>query len=395
MKSEKLNKIQNLISQKNIDVCIVNSPENIFYICGFTPNQLTVSRNPNFAALILDSKDEKLLLSTMDYENYSCQYNKIDVELKPYSTWVGLKEKKEIIEKTPAINNSNSCLDVIYEHISKNYDKSNLVIGIELSFITPNYFMELKNLFPKAEFVDISHLFIVSRSVKTEEEIKEFRKITEVCDKALLNMSSHIEIGMSEKDLIKYYREYIFNDGRYLPSGWTMLGFGKNSASLSRPGNKILKEYHSIRFDGGANADFDFYNTDFSRSWLMPKADPLLKKIKPILYSAQRKMIESIKPGLKFNELFNIGYEYVKKEIPNYVRGHLGHSISIGPQTAEYPVINKDNNATIEENMILCIEVPLYIKDLGGFNIEDMIVVNKDSCEVLTHRTPHYLDIEK
>ena len=75
MKSEKLNKIQNLIRQKNIDVCIVNSPENIFYTCGFTPNQLTVSRNPNFAALILDSKDEKLLLSTMDYENYSCQYN--------------------------------------------------------------------------------------------------------------------------------------------------------------------------------------------------------------------------------------------------------------------------------------------------------------------------------
>ena len=106
-------------------------------------------------------------------------------------------------------------------------------------------------------------------------------------------------------------------------------------------------------------------------------------------------MIESIKPGLKFNELFNIGYEYVKKDIPNYVRGYLGHSISLGPQTAEYPIISKDNNETIEENMILCIEVPLYIKDLGGFNIEDMILVTKDSCEVLTHRTPHYLDIEK
>lgn len=395
MKNNKLNRIQELVKQKNIDVCIVNSPENIFYMCEFTPNQLTVSRNPNFATLIFGSQDEKMILSTMDYENYCCEYNNIDVELRPYSTWVGLKEKKEILENIPAIDSSSSCLDVIYEYISKNFDKSNLVIGIELSFITHSYFLELKNLFPKAEFVDISPIFIISRSVKTEEEVQEFRNITEVCDRALLNMSKNIEVGVSEKELIKHYKKYIFNDGRYLPSGWTMLGFGKNSATLSRPSDKILKEHHSIRFDGGANADFNFYNTDFSRSWLMPKADPLLKKIKPILYSAQRKMIESIKPGLKFNELFNIGYEYVKKDIPNYTRGHLGHSISIGPQTAEYPVINKNNNAVIEENMILCIEVPLYIKDLGGFNIEDMIVVNKDSCEVLTHRTPHYLDIEK
>ena len=227
MKSKKLNKIQKLVREKNIGVCIINSPENIFYMCGFTPNQLTVSRNPNFAALILDSQDENLILSTMDYENYSCQYNQVDVELRYYSTWVGLKEKREIVEKIPSIDNSTSSLDIIYEHISKNYDKSNIVIGIEFSFINPDYFRELKNLFPKAEFVDISHLFILSRSVKTKEEIQEFSEITELCNKALLNMSKHIEVGVSERELIKHYRKYIFDNGRYLSSGWTMLGFGK------------------------------------------------------------------------------------------------------------------------------------------------------------------------
>jgi Xaa-Pro aminopeptidase len=41
--------------------------------------------------------------------------------------------------------------------------------------------------------------------------------------------------------------------------------------------------------------------------------------------------------------------------------------------------------------MILCVEVPCYIKNKGGFNIEDMILITPDGCEKLTYRTPHYL----
>ena len=137
------------------------------------------------------------------------------------------------------------------------------------------------------------------------------------------------------------------------------------------------------------------YTTDFSRSWLIPDADPLLVEIKDILYQAQQNMIKSIKVGMKFSDLFNLGFNQVRESIPNYTRGHLGHSISLGPQTAEYPVINKDNHDTIKENMILCVEVPLYISGFGGFNIEDMILVTKDGAEVLSHRSPHYLEFEK
>ena len=392
--NEKLMKIDKLLEQSNIDIILVNSPENIFYLTGLTPNQLTVSRNPNFAGLIFNREDQKLILSTMDYENATFESQSKNIDLRPYTTWVGLKTEEELRTGKESVYDFRTSVDVLTDSIKELYPEGKFTLGLELEFITSLYLEQIKTKLPNAEIKNISQLFIKSRAIKTEEEIEAFRNITKVQDEALTEMTKHIKVGISEKELVEIYRQGIYKDGRYLPSGWIMLGFGENSSRLSRPTDRRLKISDAIRFDGGSNADFEFYTTDFSRSWLMPEADDILKRTKKILYNAQRKMIKSIKPGMKFSELFNLGMEEVKKDIPNYTRGHLGHSISLGPQTAEYPVINKDNHDTIEKNMILCVEVPLYTTGLSGFNIEDMILVTEDGCEVLTHRTPHILEFE-
>lgn len=388
-------KIRQLLKENDIDVTLVNSPENIYYLSGLTPNQLTVSRNPNFAGLIIKDHSDKMILTTMDYENATFENLNDEIILDSYTTWVGLKNKEEVENELDPSYDFKSSLDIIQDHLSDYEDKGKYNLGIELDFITASYIEEIKKRFPHANLINISDIFIKARSVKTDEEVEMFRNMVEVQDKALLEMSKHVKVGVKEKDLLDVYKSSIFEDGRFLPSGWTMIGFGENSSRLSRPTDKILENHHSIRFDGGVNADFDFYTTDFSRSWLMPDADPLLVEIKDILYQAQQNMIKSIKVGMKFSDLFNLGFNQVRESIPNYTRGHLGHSISLGPQTAEYPVINKDNHDTIKENMILCVEVPLYISGFGGFNIEDMVLVTKDGAEVLSHRSPHYLEFEK
>ena len=46
----------------------------------------------------------------------------------------------------------------------------------------------------------------------------------------------------------------------------------------------------------------------------------------------------------------------------------------------------------LEAGMVITIEPGIYIPDLGGVRIEDMVLVEEDGCEVLT-RTPKDLKI--
>ena len=387
-------KIKNLLIENNIDVAIVSSPENVFYVANYAGNQHCVSRQAEFSAALLWKDEVKPCVITMDFEKPSFEEN-TDIEVIAYDTWVGLKNLTEIEENiTLSLNRERiDIFKIIYERIN-NSGLAKGVIGLELDYISHNFYNKLLKIFPEAQFVNISPLFIKGRSVKTAEEIDVFRKITKVQDEALLYTTSFIKPGVSERELIEIYRSKVMESKICVPSSWSMLSSGVNASKLTLPTDKVIKDGDIFKFDGGVNCEFKFYTTDMSRSYIIGEGNPTLVDVKKRLCEAQRLMIESIKPGMKVCDLFKLGYSYVKEKYSSYERGHLGHSISIGPQTCEYPVITPTENSIIEEGMIFCIEVPMYIRGVGGFNIEDMVLVTKEGAEVLTHRTPHYLPDE-
>lgn len=392
MKSRE-DKFKVLMNEKDIEGAIVLSPENFHYITGFASHQLTVSRQPGFASAIVHKSNEiPTQIIGMDFETPAFYEKSTGFIIKKYDTWVGVREREDLIsytEKTDGAKFLNS-MDVIVNTI-KELDLGNKTIGIELDYLPYNYYQLLCSRLPEVNFVNISDMFIYSRSVKTTEEIEKFRELTKVSDEALNHTSKFVKIGVSENELIQIYRNYVMESGICTPSSWSMFTTGANSSRLAIPTERRIENGDTLKFDGGVNAEFDFYTTDFSRTWIIGEGDKDIVELKDKLYEAQRLMINSAKPGLPINELFNIGFNYVKDKMGSYKRGHLGHNISMGPQTAENPFITSTERRVLESGMILCIEVPCYIKDTGGFNIEDMVLITENGCEVLTHRTPHYL----
>lgn len=393
MKSKQI-KFKRLLRENEIDGAIVSSPENVHYILGFGGHQHTVSRQAGFTLAVMSSEDNiKTHGITMDFEYPTfVKKNKDDIHIiKPYTTWVGVRKWDDLVNNTisddPKFVNS---FEIMVESI-KELGLENKVIGLELDYLPINYYNQLKEYLPKAEFVNISELFIYSRSIKTEEEIETFRKICSVADNAFFEVSKIVKIGVSEQELSQCFKENVIKSGICVPSSWSMFSTGANGARLTIPEGGIIKKGEVVKYDAGVNAAFDFYTTDTSRAWVMDGADIELYKLKDRLYEAQRLMIKSAKPGLPINELFNIGFNYVKEKYSCYKRGHLGHSISMGPQTAENPYINNSETRVLEPGMILAMEVPCYIENFNGFNIEDMVLITETGAEVLTPKTPHYL----
>ena len=59
------------------------------------------------------------------------------------------------------------------------------VIGVEQTFLSVNMFDKLRRALPRAEFRDVSSLFLELRAVKTEEEIRRLRRVAQATQGAL------------------------------------------------------------------------------------------------------------------------------------------------------------------------------------------------------------------
>jgi Xaa-Pro aminopeptidase len=54
----------------------------------------------------------------------------------------------------------------------------------------------------------------------------------------------------------------------------------------------------------------------------------------------------------------------------SYTRGHFGHSLGCNLGQKEWPWISRTERRVIEPNMVLALEMPFYIDEVGGFMIE-------------------------
>ena len=388
-------RIKELLRKKGLDGAIVSSPENFHYVTGFGGHQHTVSRQPGFTLAVMRADDKvPTHLTTMDFEaaTFRIKAAGLNFVVDPYDTWVGLKTWDEIAHGAvvPDKTARENSMDKLVQFM-KACDLANKKVGVELDYLPVPYYKSLTEKFPEAEFVDISDLFVYARSVKQPDEIEMFRKLCRIADHGFTEVSKIAKIGVSERELVQCFREDVIKSGFCAPSSWSMFSTGPSSARLTLPGDGVVKDGDVVKFDAGVNAEFDFYTTDTSRAWIIGNGDPALLKLKDRLYEGQRRMIAAAKPGLPINELYHTAYDYVKEMFPCYRRGHQGHSISMGPATAEAPYINASETRPLEAGMILAMEVPCYIDGVNGFNIEDMVLITEDGCEVLTPNTPHYL----
>lgn len=388
-------RIKELLCEKGLDGAIVSSPENFHYVTGFGGHQHTVSRQPGFTLAVMRADDKvPTHLTTMDFEaaTFRIKAAGLNFVVDPYDTWVGLKTWDEIAHGAvvPDKTAMESSMDKLVQFM-KACDLANKKVGVEMDYLPVPYYKSLTEKFPEAEFVDISDLFVYARSVKQPDEIEMFRKLCRIADHGFTEVSKIAKIGVSERELVQCFREDVIKSGFCAPSSWSMFSTGPSSARLTLPGDGVVKDGDVVKFDAGVNAEFDFYTTDTSRAWIIGNGDPALLKLKDRLYEGQRRMIAAAKPGLPINELYHTAYDYVKEMFPCYRRGHQGHSISMGPATAEAPYINASETRPLEAGMILAMEVPCYIDGVNGFNIEDMVLITEDGCEVLTPNTPHYL----
>jgi len=255
-------------------------------------------------------------------------------------------------------------------------------LGFECNDITHGQYARLMRSLPETELVPVSDMVERLRLIKDAGEIHLIRKSVSILEKSFTHFKAILRPGLAERDLAAELEHFIKAAGGDKSSFDIIVASGSNSAlPHARPGKRRIKPNDMVLLDLGVS--YEGYNSDLTRMFFLGKINPRTKKIYDTVREANRRSIKAIRPGVEISKIDEIARGFIRKKGFGDCFGHaLGHGI--GLEVHESPSISGRNHAVLKPGMIFTIEPAVYLPGWGGIRIEDMILVTRKGCEVLT-----------
>lgn len=279
-----------------------------------------------------------------------------------------------------------------YDKILNEYLCSVKTIGINNSGILHRDFCKLKERSPQLNFIDVSEVFVKTRSIKDNLEIKLIKESCRIVDKVIENIPGQLKEGMYEYELAAEIDYLMQKYGADKPAFETISSFGKNTAYPHYThGDSQLVEGSFVLCDFGAC--LNRYNSDITRTYVFGRADKKSKEMYETVLEAQKIAFEKIIPGIQANEVHNaVSYYIENTKFKGCFIHSTGHSLGLSVHDIG-PGFGPESNIKLEENMVFTVEPGVYIPGFGGVRIEDNIVIKKDGIEILSKSPKKLIEI--
>ncbi len=233
----------------------------------------------------------------------------------------------------------------------------------------------------KKTFKVASNLIDDLRARKDAEEIKLMAEASRLNDLAMGRMEELLKEDYTEMEmrelLLKTYRDLGAEDFSFEP----IIGYGKASwdphhvtdNSRKRKGDAVVVDIGCIK---------DGYCSDMTRTFFYKEASEEAKKIYEIVRLANETAIKKVAPGVKLKDIDRAAREVIEDAgYGEYFTHRTGHFI--GREVHEAGDVSENNENVCEIGNIFSIEPGIYVPDVCGVRIEDLVVVTEDGCEVL------------
>ncbi len=341
MSQKRLKKVQKLLQEWGVDALYVTDPIDLYYLSGMQLSLGTIIITKNKATLIVDSRYFE-----------KCQ--------------------------------KEACLPALLPGagvVAKELAKAKAV-GFSQESLSYGAFCKLKEEVT-GTLVPLEYPMQKVRAIKEPAEVKALEKAIDLCFLGFDFVKSQLRKGVTEESVARELQLFWLAKGADGLSFDSIIAFGKNSSMPHyRAAPCALKANSIVLVDIGVVVDG--YASDMTRTFFFGKPDPRLEKIYDIVLETQEKSIKAIKPAVSCIKLYDISKKAIEKAGygDKYLHG-LGHGI--GLETHEYPTLKSiAKGCHLEPGMCVTVEPGIYLPDVGGVRIEDMILVTKDGHRNLT-----------
>ena len=252
---------------------------------------------------------------------------------------------------------------------------------------------EFRKKYPAVDMIDAYPFFADLRMIKEPDELDLMRIAVKITPDGLEAMMKNARPGMYEYELEAYFDFVLTKNGVTDKAFKTIVASGERGTILHYSKNNCMtKDGDLVLVDCGAQ--YGWYCGDITRTFpVNGKYTPLQKQIYDIVLEGQRRVIETIRPGVKFSRLNETLKEFYFEELknlglvssPEEVSKYYFHGVShyLGAETHD---IGRYGDRTLVPGMVLTVEPGLYIEEYGiGIRTEDDALVTENGCELLSN----------
>jgi Xaa-Pro dipeptidase len=361
-------KFASILNKENVDAVIATKPQNVFYTTGLP--SLTNDVIPlwgivreGFPQFSVITKDQDQTLVASMSAARDARTNSWVSDFRGYAS---------VPEAFTTI-----------ENLLKEKNIADGVVAVEKSIPLSNY-EQLKKKLPGVEFKIVAdELLGEVKVIKSEEEIKRLREASEIGQKALTEAANSARSGVRILDLVKMIKAKIIEEGG---TGW----YHTNAWCEKKPAED--KGYYSTLVNGDMlsldiGAVYYGYTSDMRRTVYLGQSLPSsIKKIYDVICQAADMVIDAIKPGVRFGDIYEIAHNFLHKEgYPGKFGWAIGHST--GLEVEEEPKVVQGSLETFKQNMVFCVELwyPIERAPNFGVGLEEAGVIDSKGYKKFTH----------
>jgi ectoine hydrolase len=380
---DRVKKVKLKMSKNNIDVLLVASPANQFYLTGYdgwsfyTPQMVLISLSEKYPYWIgrkMDAVGAKFT-AFLDKDN-----------IVPYPDHYVASQK---------IHPMDYLVDFIK---SKKLERKNIGVEMDDYYYTAKWHDILIKGLPNAKFLNAFLLVNWVRMIKSSQELSYMKSAGKIANLAMKKAMEKVDVGVRQCDVIAELNRYTTMGTNEIGGTFTckppnaMVGKFCSAPHLSWTEEKLKKnEIFYIEMGGAKHR----YHVPLARCIFTGKAPKKIKELSKIIKEGLNGVLNKVKPGVTGHELENTW----KKIISKYgvkKDSRIGYPIGIGypPTWGELTTsFRKGDKNVLKENMTFHCIPALWLQNYG-IVISESFIVTKKGAQRLTSYEQKLFDLK-
>lgn len=354
--STRLNTLLKELHSNQLDSMLITSKANVFYLSNYytDPHERVV------AVYVSKSEDPLLIVPAMEVN---------DAKEAGWSYhMIGYHDHEDVWE-------------LFLNHLKKSGDLPQ-TLGLEHDQITLHRYEQIKRILPKVKTIDAQQILTDLRLIKNNEEYTLLKEAAALADFGIKTGINAVAEGVSELEVIAKIEYELKKQGVQEMSFSTMVLSGSKTASPhGTPGLNKIQKGDFVLFDLGVI--HKGYCSDITRTVAFQSITDEQERVYHTVLAAEQKAIKASTAGIRIGDVDLAARNHIEQaDYGEYFTHRVGHGIGI--DVHEYPSIHSKNELLLQKGMAYTIEPGIYIPEVGGVRIEDMVIVTENGVDVLT-----------